>query len=148
MTIRKRCYQPATAHIVYDRFDDEVVIIDLNSGCYYSLREAAVEIWEMIERRPTAGEILASLGDVFSGPAEEMERDVLAFLDQLAAEGLVTTGDECGGGDAAAGISKDGLTGERRPFKIPEMTKYEDQKEILLLDPIHEVGDLGWPERK
>jgi hypothetical protein len=28
------------------------------------------------------------------------------------------------------------------------LEKFTDQRELLLLDPIHEVGELGWPEKK
>jgi hypothetical protein len=148
MTALERRYRPAGSHIVHDRFDDEVVIINLNSGCYFSLRETAAEIWDLVRKGATRCEILAGMTAAYFGPTEEMERAVAAFLDDLAAENLVQT--EESGGRAAVGppTVKAAAADKRRPFPAPRLTKYEDQKELLLLDPIHEVGGLGWPGKK
>ena len=34
------------------------------------------------------------------------------------------------------------------PFDAPILKRYTDQQELLLLDPIHEVDDIGWPREK
>ncbi|MBN2286366.1 MAG: hypothetical protein JXI43_07950, partial [Tissierellales bacterium] len=34
---------------------------------------------------------------------------------------------------------------EKISFKKPVIDKFEDMQEMLLLDPIHEVNDQGWP---
>lgn len=34
------------------------------------------------------------------------------------------------------------------PFEPPVLEKYTDMQDLLLLDPIHEVDDTGWPKRK
>jgi len=33
----------------------------------------------------------------------------------------------------------------RPPFVKPILQKYTDMADLLLLDPIHEVGEQGWP---
>jgi hypothetical protein len=30
-------------------------------------------------------------------------------------------------------------------FQPPTLRKYTDMQDLLLIDPIHEVDDLGWP---
>ena len=33
-------------------------------------------------------------------------------------------------------------------FQEPALQKYTDMEDLLLLDPIHEVDDTGWPNPK
>ena len=32
------------------------------------------------------------------------------------------------------------------PFEEPKLEKYSDMEDLLLLDPIHDVEDEGWPK--
>jgi hypothetical protein len=40
------------------------------------------------------------------------------------------------------------MDGKQQEFSRPILTKYTDMKELLLLDPIHEVDETGWPNPK
>ena len=33
----------------------------------------------------------------------------------------------------------------RKPYTAPAVQKYDDLEDLLLLDPIHEVDEAGWP---
>ena len=37
---------------------------------------------------------------------------------------------------------------EKRPFRAPSLQRFEDMQGFLLVDPIHEVDDTGWPHIK
>ena len=37
---------------------------------------------------------------------------------------------------------------EKRPFRAPSFQRFEDMQGFLLVDPIHEVDDTGWPHIK
>ena len=37
-------------------------------------------------------------------------------------------------------------TGEKLPFEAPVLYTYTDMAELLLLDPIHDVDETGWPK--
>ena len=34
------------------------------------------------------------------------------------------------------------------PFTAPVVEKYTDMAELILLDPVHDVSALGWPDAK
>ena len=36
----------------------------------------------------------------------------------------------------------------KQPFEAPILNKYNDMQELLLLDPIHDVDEAGWPNTK
>jgi len=66
--------------------------------------------------------------------ADELRGETL--LEQLADEVGVPPDDE------VAAPASDG------PFVAPVLERYEDMQDFLLVDPIHEVDDSGWPNKK
>jgi hypothetical protein len=36
-------------------------------------------------------------------------------------------------------------TGARRSYAPPDVHKYDDLEELLRLDPVHDVDEVGWP---
>ncbi len=114
--------------IVSELFEDEAILVDLERGSYYSLRAAAFQIWKVIEEGYGQEQIM----DI----CERKEASSL-FLDYLLSEALVVIGNT----EPPAVLLEEKITG------IPEYTKYEDMKDLLLLDPIHEVDQRGWPNK-
>jgi hypothetical protein len=51
----------------------------------YSLNEVGTRVWELLDGAPTLAEIRDRLADEFEVGAEEAERDLLEFLNQLQA---------------------------------------------------------------
>jgi hypothetical protein len=51
----------------------------------YSLNEVGSRVWELLDRAPTLAEIRDRLADEFEVGAEQVERDLLEFLNQLQA---------------------------------------------------------------
>jgi hypothetical protein len=37
---------------------------------------------------------------------------------------------------------------ERRPFDEPVLEKFEDMQDLILLDPVFEVDEAGWPSAR
>ena len=66
---------------------------------------------------------------------------VQALVTALAAEDLVQPT-----GEAAAQPAYS--NGQRAPFVAPVLQKHTDMQDLLLLDPIHEVDETGWPSLK
>jgi hypothetical protein len=135
-------------HVVFEDFGDEAVIIHLETGVYYNTEGPGRFIWELIGSRPCREDAVNRIRLLYDGNEEEIRRDVHRFIDELIAEDLVLDVE----GDAAENESARPLSPEfpdgKKPYVRPLIKKYTDQKELLLLDPIHEVDDLGWPEKK
>ena len=73
---------------------EEVVILQLRNGVYYGLDEVGARIWDLIQEPRTVNEIRDLLLDEYDVEPERCERDLLALLEELVAEGLVEVGDE------------------------------------------------------
>ena len=68
---------------------------------------------------------------------------VAEFLEQLRKHNLIT---ETSAVRADAGPEP--AADHRGHWEPPMLSVYEDMKDLLLLDPIHDVDEQGWPARK
>jgi hypothetical protein len=133
-------------HVIHETIDGEVIVINLASGSYYSVRGAGADVWDVIETSPgiDANAIAAAVGRRFDRASEEVEHEIAAFLDQLRQENLVAAADDgviAGSNGTAAGSSG-------KPYERPLLEKYTDMQDLVLLDPVHEVDATGWPHPK
>lgn len=128
--------------VILESFDDEVVIVNLGSGNYYSIDALGAEIWGMLQKGSTANEITAQLSREYDSAVENIEAGVAEFIGILRSEALIVTDPAASSTEAAM----DGAVVEtRRPFAPPVLHKYTDMQELLLVDPIHDVDETGWP---
>lgn len=124
-----------------ETFDDEVVIVNFDSGKYHSLQGTGRQIWQWLGSAPESDALVAQVCATFAGDADEIASSVRSFLDTLNTEGLVVPV----AADAPAGPFE---TAPRAPFTPPVLNTFSDMQELLLLDPIHEVDTAGWPVAK
>jgi hypothetical protein len=129
----------ASANVHSKIFDDEVVVLEMKSGTYFSLRGSAVDVWRLVEENASAARIAEALEARYDAPRSEIATAVNALVDELSEAGLIVSD---------ASLEPDGTTfqvAEKAPFTAPEVERFTDMQELLLLDPIHEVDDSGWP---
>lgn len=69
--------------------DDEIVIICLDSGRFFSIKGTGLAVWHMIDRGASRGQILAGLADRFDAAPEVLARDVELFLGDARRAGLI-----------------------------------------------------------
>ncbi len=130
--------------VVHEQFGDETVIVDLDSGNYYSLQGSGGEIWTLAMQGLPRSAILQRMAQQFHGDATRIADETAAFLDQLVADGLV----DAFKADALAGATAGTSTAASAEFQTPSLQRYSDMEDILRLDPIHEVDETGWPSMK
>jgi Coenzyme PQQ synthesis protein D (PqqD) len=136
-------YRANDPNVISETIGEETIIVNLASGHYFSLQGANVDVWEAAQRGHTAAEIAASLTrkyDVSDRTAEEAVTRLLADLEQ---EELLVPAED--GSSPAAELTADLAVGERLPFAMPPLSKFTDMQDIILLDPVHEVDQRGWP---
>ncbi len=139
-------YTVSKQEIIREQFDEEVVIVDLDTGSYYSLSGAGGEIWSAIENgTPTAG-IVQQLTAFYEADAAEIEASLGRLLEELQTEGLITAQDNASATwETAVSAANNAVKGE---WQAPLLQKFTDMQALLLLDPIHEVDSAGWPQPK
>jgi hypothetical protein len=70
--------------------NNEVVILSVERGTYYGLDEIGTEIWQRLESPMRIDMLCEELAAKYAADRQTIERDVLALLESLFAEGLVT----------------------------------------------------------
>jgi hypothetical protein len=127
--------------VVHETIDGEVIVIDLATGTYFSLQGGAADVWVLILAGQSVDQMVSSLTGAYSGDSASTRATLEAFLQELKAEELVEDARE---DDAAPGLVKE-LSGSGK--FTPHLEKHTDMAELILLDPVHEVDSMGWPNR-
>ncbi|MFY9587375.1 MAG: PqqD family protein [Actinomycetota bacterium] len=132
--------------VINETIDGEAVMINLASGNYYILDPIGAEIWTYVERAASVGEIVDGLSARYEGSSADIESAVDGLLTELQGEDLVVPADgENGSAHAAAPAA---ATGDRQPFATPKLEKFTDMQDLILIDPVHQVDEAGWPHAK
>jgi hypothetical protein len=132
--------------VIGEVIDGEAIIVNLENGYYYSLDKVGGDIWLCIERKAALPAIVEAVAGRYRADPSTVEADVGRLVDELIKEGLVTL--DTVNHDEAVSIEL-GEAGESPvAYTTPALQKYVDMQDLLLLDPIHEVDELGWPNVK
>jgi hypothetical protein len=74
------------------RFDDEIVILDLEGGDYYSLDAVGAEVWEALARGETPAQAARVLVDRYRVEYERAVNDCVILANELCMRGLLRRG--------------------------------------------------------
>jgi hypothetical protein len=131
--------------VINETIDGEAVMINLASGNYYILDPVGAEIWSLIERSASVAEIVGALSARYEGGEQDIEGAVGGLLSELQREDLVVPAGE--NGSAHPPLSID-APAARAPFQAPRIEKFTDMQDLILIDPVHQVDEAGWPHAK
>lgn len=131
--------------VINETIDGEAVMINLASGNYYILDPIGAEIWTYIERAASAGEIVDGLAARYDGSPTEIEGAIGTLLTELQNEDLIVPAE---GENGSARPAAPPRTTERVPFSTPKLEKFTDMQDLILIDPVHQVDEAGWPHAK
>ena len=142
------CFRVNAPLVASQTIDGEAVLIHFETGCYYSAGRMGAEILSLAEQKKPVRQIAGVLAARYAGAPEAIEEAVTGFVVSLYGEGLVVTesGVREGGGDSV-GSGTVGA-GTKAPFEPPVLQKFTDLEDLLLLDPIHDADEAGWPVAK
>jgi len=129
--------------VIHEPFEHEVILVNLDTGRYYCLQKTGVDLWTGLMDGASVGEIVDAFVAAYDAPADEITVAILDAIASLQREELVVD----------APLADPSLRSGRwhvraaagRPFQAPTLETYTDMQDLLLLDPIHEVDDAGWP---
>ncbi|NQT91408.1 MAG: PqqD family protein [Lentisphaerae bacterium] len=77
--------------VLFGEIDDEIVMMSVEKGCYYSLDLSATRIWELLEEPTTLSSLCDQLVKEYEIDPETCGHDVLAFLDKLKEQEIILT---------------------------------------------------------
>jgi hypothetical protein len=127
-------YMVSGPAIIAKDFGDEAIVANLDTGLFYSLGQSGAAVWTGLASGRTLSEIVATLAgadDANAGVA------VARFIGELVAEGLLKP--------RAASVDTMWAPRVDADFQAPTIERFDDLQALLLIDPIHDVGEQGWP---
>lgn len=131
-------------NVLAETIDNEVMIIDMRLGNYFSLFGPAVTIWDALLEPARLEDVIEAVCCQYDGVRGEIAAAVERFVDDLLRERLVAVAPPNG----AHVAPPPSPAAEKPPFEPPVLEKYTDMQALLLVDPIHDVDVLGWPRVK
>ena len=74
------------------RIDDEIVVMNLSSGDFFSLRDSGAAIWDLIDGTRDRSAVLAALVRDYDAAESDLAAELDAFLAELRGNGLLSGG--------------------------------------------------------
>jgi hypothetical protein len=133
-----------TPQVIAETIDGEAIMIDLATGNYYSVRGCGADICTLLEAGASTDEIVAALLELYDADRSAVELAVETLIGELEQEQLVTSTDGDGKGPPPLPAGRSA----KAPFLPPTFEKYTDMQDLVLLDPVHEVDERGWPHAR
>lgn len=138
MTPHGNYLKPPSDQVSAERLDGEVIAIHLGTGTYFSMSGTAADIWTAASSGLHSDAWLAALDAAYGThcPREDIER----FLQVCFDNALLT--ESAPAEDTGWVLPEDYA---REAWQEPSLEVFEDLRDLLLVDPIHETSALGWP---
>lgn len=139
-------YKINLSEIAQETIDGEVIIINLNKGHYFSLNGNGADIWLGINLGMPGSAIISKLKLQYNDTENVVEESVKKILQELLDEELIIMSDNTRNNHSDyQDIILSNNVNDSKKYIIPVLEKYTDMEDLLLLDPIHEVDEMGWP---
>lgn len=78
------------ANASFEIVADEAVIIDINTGTYFSLNKIGTEFWQMLDGKQTIATLATQIANKYSVDREMVTNDMIEIAQQMIADKLVT----------------------------------------------------------
>jgi len=133
-------YTTQVPKLVSQQFDEEIIIANYETGIYYSLVGTAADIWLGLKSGANVEEIATAFANSSATGHSITLEQITAFVEKLQIEGIIAPSNETSGINSWAPQFSD-------PASPPALDRFDDLRDLLVLDPVHDVSDAGWPLR-
>ncbi len=126
--------------VASQEIEGEAILIHFDTGCYYCANATGAVLIDLLRQGWPAQALGAALAGRFDVAPPLAAEAADRFIQELLREGLVVPAD---GSTIANPVTEP--AGDRLPFEAPGLQRFDDLQDLLMLDPIHDVDQAGWP---
>jgi len=137
-TLQSSAFRIVHENITHERLDGETIAINLVTGRYYSMSGPAAALLSGL-KSGTPFKLWRPAIQYMFGDSANAE-DLTDFFDALVDAGLVCATNEVGSSSWAPPEDY-----QRSAWTAPVLSEFEDLQDLILVDPIHDTSNLGWP---
>ena len=76
-------------NVLFQEVDDETILLDMESEEYFSLNEIGTVFYELLQEHKNLETVLQELQNYFEAPKEQLEKDLLTFIEALREKKLI-----------------------------------------------------------
>ena len=116
--------------VVAQSFEDEVVMINLAKGLYYSMQGSGAFVWERVVEGQCLTEVTDALTEAYRVSQPQARTDVVAVIDAFLENELIVPRDS---GPLQA--SSHTAVSAAQAYEPPELLVHDDIGHLLALDP-------------
>ena len=133
-------YAIDASRVSHERLQDEVIIINVATGSYFSGSGTAADLWTLIAAGMNFDDIVSTLATAYGIDAPSIRGDLAACIAKLTEGAVISVV-----GRAAAEVTTVLPDMPRAAWSPPVFDEYTDMWDLLQADPIHDVSETGWP---
>lgn len=127
-------------NVSWERVDDEVIAIQLETGRYYNLHNTSAEIWSLLANGAEVDMLVKGFSKIFPDVIS-LSDDIEIFIHECFKAKLLVLD-----GDIRLDSSDFQLPEKLESWVTPALVEYSDLQDLILVDPIHDVKESGWPD--
>ena len=124
--------------VVFEAFDDEIIVVNLDTGNYYSLRGSGPKVWVALAAGVKVADLVEAIVQGAGVASARVHGELETLISALEEAKLVVIAERADAPAAEWAGDFDALT----------LETYTDMQDLLLLDPVHDVDQAGWPKAK
>lgn len=137
-------YKIDRTKILFEQFEDETVLINTETGFYYSLSSEGSEILRLLDEGRST-DVLPSVLFAAADQFASISSQIWDFVANLADEGIIVPHSAGHNNSPELLVDMPRYTNPAQ-FKAPVLQRFDDVRELLLIDPVHQVDqEYGWP---
>ena len=137
-TLQSSAFRIVHENITHERLDGETIAINLVTGRYYSMSGPAADVFSGITSGMPFNVWWPAIQSVFGDSANA--EDLTDFFDALVDAGLICSTDVM---SSSSWVLPEDY--KRSAWTAPVLSEFEDLQDLILVDPIHDTSNLGWP---
>lgn len=130
--------------VAWEDFGDETILVNLETGEYFSTRDSGAELWRRLATGTSLATAERAMLALYNVDPALLWETLASFVAALQTRGLLVSAEDANG----HAVAEEPTVAMKRDFVPPSIETYSDMQDLLLLDPIHEVDESGWPNPK
>ena len=127
--------------VSHERLDGEVIAVNLKSGHYYSMSGSAADVWSLVSASVPKKMWVQIVGAAFGVSVAEQDFD--GMIQSCLDAGLIAQANTAQQGEFHLPSDY-----KRTVWVAPRLEEFDDMRDLILVDPIHDTTQLGWPHTK
>jgi hypothetical protein len=139
-----KMYKINESKAISETIDGETIIINLETGYYYSVNNTATIIWNEIKENRSIRSISQHFLNHYEVDTDTAEKSIAEIISFFLKDDLILELDS--NGSPYFQEQKTGMM--KQKFIMPRIERYDDMARALRSDPVHDVNEEGWPNLK